>query len=300
MNYFKLLVFCKLSELKKGTEVAKVLNITASTVSFHIQSLEKELGVQLFYRKMGNFILTSQGEIIFGYAKRIVHLQDELLYFAQSNHQGVRGTFRIGVSGLANQIFVPEIIHSFSTDYPQIQLSVTSSTSPEIEEMVANFELDYGILIGSPKKHPELNYVKIGNDRLKLVFGNNHSFNKKESIQKADILNQKILFHEKQSSSKSLLEQWLGCPITDLNRIELDSITTMKKILEYGQTIAFISEYLVQEELADHSLASKDLSTFELTRTIYLVRNKEVMDNAIGENFKRKLHKITEKLELGV
>lgn len=72
----------------------------------------------------------------------------------------------------------------------------------------------------------------------------------------------------------------------------------MKKILEYGQTIAFISEYLVQEELANHSLASKDLSTFELTRTIYLVRNKEVMDNAIGENFKRKLHEITEKLEL--
>lgn len=298
MNYFKLLVFCKLSELKKGTEVAKELNITASTVSFHIQSLEKELGIQLFYRKMGNFLLTAQGEVIYGYAKRIVHLQDELIYFAQANHQGVRGNFRIGVSGLANQIFVPEIIHSFSTDYPQIQLSVTSSTSPEIEALLANFELDYGILIGSPQKHPELVYEKLGNDRLKLVFGNNHPFNQKADIKKADILNQKILFHEKQSSSKSVLEQWLGCSITELNRIELDSITTMKKILEYGQTIAFISEYLIQEELAAQTLVSRDLASIELTRTIYLVRNKEVMDNAIGENFKQKLNEIAEKLAL--
>lgn len=298
MNYFKLLVFCKLSELKKGTEVAKELNITASTVSFHIQSLEKELGIQLFYRKMGNFLLTAQGEVIYGYAKRIVHLQDELIYFAQANHQGVRGNFRIGVSGLANQIFVPEIIHSFSTDYPQIQLSVTSSTSPEIEALLANFELDYGILIGSPQKYPELVYEKLGNDRLKLVFGNNHPFNQKADIKKADILNQKILFHEKQSSSKSVLEQWLGCSITELNRIELDSITTMKKILEYGQTIAFISEYLIQEELAAQTLVSRDLASIELTRTIYLVRNKEVMDNAIGENFKQKLNEIAEKLAL--
>lgn len=38
--------------------------------------------------------------------------------------------------------------------------------------------------------------------------------------------------------------------------------------------------------------------SIELTRTIYLVRNKEVMNNAIGENFKRKLHEIKEKVEL--
>lgn len=286
MNYFKLQVFCKLCERKKGAIVAKELDITPSTVSFHIQSLENELGLQLFYRKSGHFILTKQGEVVHRYAQRIIHLQEELMYFAQTSQQGTRGLFRLGVSGLANQIFLPEIIHQFSTAYPQIRLSVVSDTSPEIEKLIASFQLDYGILIGSPKKHPDLIYEKLGTDQLKLVFGTQHVFAQKATISKADILNQTILFHEKQSSSKSVLEQWLDYPIKELNGIELDSITSMKKVLEYGQTIAFISELLVQDELANNKLATRNLSEIGLTRTIYLVKNKAFFDDAISLNFK--------------
>ncbi|EOT30343.1 LysR family transcriptional regulator [Enterococcus saccharolyticus] len=286
MNYFKLQVFCKLCERKKGAIVAKELDITPSTVSFHIQSLENELGLQLFYRKSGHFILTKQGEVVHRYAQRIIHLQEELMYFAQTSQQGTRGMFRLGVSGLANQIFLPEIIHQFSTAYPQIRLSVVSDTSPEIEKLIASFQLDYGILIGSPKKHPDLIYEKLGTDQLKLVFGTQHVFAQKATISKADILNQTILFHEKQSSSKSVLEQWLDYPIKELNGIELDSITSMKKVLEYGQTIAFISELLVQDELANNKLATRNLPEIGLTRTIYLVKNKAFFDDAINLNFK--------------
>ena len=208
------------------------------------------------------------------------------MYFAQTSQQGTRGMFRLGVSGLANQIFLPEIIHQFSTAYPQIRLSVVSDTSPEIEKLIASFQLDYGILIGSPKKHPDLIYEKLGTDQLKLVFGTQHVFAKKATISKADILNQTILFHEKQSSSKSVLEQWLDYPIKELNGIELDSITSMKKVLEYGQTIAFISELLVQDELANNKLATRNLPEIGLTRTIYLVKNKAFFDDAISLNFK--------------
>lgn len=88
---------------------------------------------------------------MYRYAQRLINLQEELIYFAKTSQQGTRGMFRLGVSGLANQIFLPEIIHQFSTLYPQIRLSVISDTSPEIEKLIASFQLDYGILIGSPK-----------------------------------------------------------------------------------------------------------------------------------------------------
>lgn len=292
MNYFKLVVFCKLVELKKGAAVAKELGITPSTVSFHIQSLEKELGMQLFYKKLGNFILTSQGEVVYHYSNRILHLQDELLHFAELNHQGERGAFRIGVSGLANQIFLPKIINDFNTLYPQIRLSVSSNTSPEIEQMLVNFQLDYGILLGSPKQHPELHYEKLGTDCLELVYGQNHPFSQKETIEKEDILNQKILFHEKQSSTRSVVEKWLNHPVEELNVFELDSITTMKKVLAYGQSVAFISKFLVEEELTNQQLISRNLQDKALTRTIYLVKNKEHFDDAIATNFRKLIHEL--------
>jgi DNA-binding transcriptional LysR family regulator len=100
------------------------------------------------------------------------------------------------------------------------------------------------------------------------------------------------LFHEKQSSSKSILEQWLDYPIKELNGIELDSVTSMKKVLEYGQTVAFISELLIQEELTSQTLASRKLADLGLTRTIYLVKNKSFFDDAISLNFKELLGNI--------
>lgn len=61
---------------------------------------------------------------------------------------------------------------------------MVSDTSPEIEKLIASFQLDYGILIGSPKKHPDLVYEKLGTDQLKLVFGINHPFTKKQPLPK--------------------------------------------------------------------------------------------------------------------
>lgn len=135
-----------------------------------------------------------------------------------------------------------------------------------------------------------------------MVFGINHPFTKKTAITKADILNQTLLFHEKQSSSKSILEQWLNYPIKELNGIELDSVTSMKKVLEYGQTVAFISELLVQEELTSQTLASRKLTDLGLTRTIYLVKNKSFFDDTISLNFKELLGNIvvTPQLSLSI
>lgn len=286
MNYFKLVVFCSLCELKKGALVSQKLGITPSTVSFHLHSLEEELGMQLFYKRMGNYVLTSQGEGIYHYASRIVGLQQELQQFAQSNREGIQGTFRIGVSDLANQLFLPKIIDTFTSRYPQVRFSVVANTSPKIEEMLANFQLDYGILIGSPKKKATLSYEELGKDRLTLVYGKDHQFTRKSTIEKSDIMNQKILFHTNQSSTKSVMELWLNYPANELNSIELDSITTIKKVLAYSQTISFVSEFLVQEEVASGLLEQRHLADMGLDRNIYLVQNKEHFDDVMGRNFK--------------
>jgi hypothetical protein len=66
----------------------------------------------------------------------------------------------------------------------------------------------------------------------------------------------------------------------------------MKKVLEYGQTVAFISELLIQEELTSQTLASRKLADLGLTRTIYLVKNKSFFDDAISLNFKELLGNI--------
>ncbi|WP_276892667.1 LysR family transcriptional regulator [Eisenbergiella massiliensis] len=48
--------------------------LTQPAASQHVRQLEKELGVTIFVRGEGNLKLTSEGEIVIKYAKRIVSL----------------------------------------------------------------------------------------------------------------------------------------------------------------------------------------------------------------------------------
>ncbi|MEB7792160.1 LysR family transcriptional regulator [Enterococcus faecalis] len=286
MNHSKLITFCKLCELKKGNLVSKELNITPSTVSFHIQSLENEIGEQLFFRQSGGFSPTPIGEGVYEYAKKILNVQEELSYFINNHQQGTRGKLRVGFSEVSNQAILPQFIHRFSQHYPNIKLSIISDTSPMIEQLLVDFKLDYCVLVGPPI-NKDLSYEQIGTDRLKIVCGKSHAFSQKSTLTKTDVLNQKMLFHEKQSSTKAIVGHWLDTSYEQLNIIELDSISTMKRVLMYGQTIAFISDLLIKDEVDQNTLIPFEIpiSNGNANRNIYLATNKNRNTNTTAMDY---------------
>ena len=70
--------FIQVVENQNFTKAAKKLNLSQPAVSLHILGLEKQLDTKLILRsnKEKNFLLTSDGEILFKRAKEIVHQYD--------------------------------------------------------------------------------------------------------------------------------------------------------------------------------------------------------------------------------
>ena len=64
MEYRNLVTFLRVAELQNFTKAANQLGYAQSTVTFHIQSLEEELGVTLFDRIGKKATLTSAGEYL--------------------------------------------------------------------------------------------------------------------------------------------------------------------------------------------------------------------------------------------
>ncbi|WP_408609532.1 LysR family transcriptional regulator [Eisenbergiella porci] len=69
-----LVTLLTVNELNSFTKAAQKLSLTQPAASQHVRQLEKELGVTIFVRGEGNLKLTSEGEIVIKYAKRIVSL----------------------------------------------------------------------------------------------------------------------------------------------------------------------------------------------------------------------------------
>ncbi|MFJ5790168.1 LysR family transcriptional regulator [Lysinibacillus sp. NPDC093197] len=297
MNHLKLQAFCLLVDFKKLAPVAKELGITPPTVSFHIRSIEEEYGVRLFRTNAGGYRLTEAGEGLFHYARQIVQLQNDMDRFIENLLAGNVGSIRLGASALPAHIFMPEIINQISTAYPDIRISLEVKTAPEIEKMVALQELDFGLIMETKQQNPTLSYEKIGEDSLVLALSPSHELAAKKDISQSDVLKNKVLLHTSSSSTNHFIEKWLNPFQPSFNTIELDSVSTIKKMLTFGKTITFLSVSLIEEELQSGLLVKKDLHDIALKRKIQLIYPQSRLDNKIDGFVKKAIYDLARKIQ---
>lgn len=297
MNNSKLQAFCLLVELKKLAPVAKELGITVPTVSFHIRSIEEEYGIRLFRTNAGGYRLTEAGEGVYHYARQIVQLQKDMNRFVETLLAGHIGSLRLGASGLPAHIFMPDLIHQVSTAYPEIRISLEVKTAPEIEEKVALQELDYGLIMETKQENPLLHYETIGEDALVLACSPTHELATKKNITKEDVLKNKLLLHTSSSSTNHFIEKWMNPFQPSMYTIELDSVSTIKKMLTFEKNVAFLSVALIEEELKSGLLVKKDLHDVTLKRKIQFIYPKTRLDHTIDKFVKQSIDEVAQQLK---
>ena len=77
MDLRRLEIFAKVAELGSFSRAAEALFLTQPTISEHVRALEDELGVQLLDRLGRGATTTRAGELMLGYARRMLALSRE-------------------------------------------------------------------------------------------------------------------------------------------------------------------------------------------------------------------------------
>lgn len=78
MEIRQLITFEKIVELGSFTKAANHLGYTQSTITTHIQDLEKSLGVKLFDKVGRKNVLTSAGKELILYTKELLQIVDKI------------------------------------------------------------------------------------------------------------------------------------------------------------------------------------------------------------------------------
>ncbi|MBS0621787.1 MAG: LysR family transcriptional regulator [Verrucomicrobia bacterium] len=122
VDTFLLKSFVAIAETGSFSESARIVGRTQSAISLQIKKLEASLGTPLFYRTSRKVTLTEQGEIFFGYAKRILQLQWEA--YSRLKEPDVEGEIRFGIPEDFATHYLPSVLPSFRRDHPLVQLIV--------------------------------------------------------------------------------------------------------------------------------------------------------------------------------
>lgn len=130
------------------TRAAEVVNRTQSAVSMQMKRLEDDVVErQLFERDGRQVRLTPEGQVLLGYARRILKLHGEVLNTLREPH--MVGAVRIGTPDDYVMRFLPDILSRFAQAYPLVQVEVHCEPSAQL---LQRQDLDLTIVTREPGK----------------------------------------------------------------------------------------------------------------------------------------------------
>lgn len=141
------LVRCFLAVAENGgfTAASRRLNLTQSAVSLKIQRLESLLGHPVFLRTSRSVSLTTEGEILVAYGRRLLALNQEMVDRIRGTAE--TGRIRLGVMQQFGQQFLPVLLAEFKRSHPKVSLGVEVGMT---SELLAGMEDDrYDLVLGA-------------------------------------------------------------------------------------------------------------------------------------------------------
>jgi DNA-binding transcriptional LysR family regulator len=132
----------------KGSLVAtaRELGITPPAVSKRLTLLEARLGIRLVNRTTRSMSLTSEGELYFSHAARILTQIDELEQLLSSSRATPRGLIRVNASLGFGRRHIGPALAAFFAQYPEVEIQLEISDHPLD---LATHGFDLGIRFGS-------------------------------------------------------------------------------------------------------------------------------------------------------
>lgn len=122
------------------TRASGFLNLTQSAVSMQIKRLEDMLGVEVLDRSGRQIALTASGELLLGYARKMLSLNDEVMNrLTRDPHEG---EIVLGVPHDIVYPVIPQVLQHFARSYPKMKVTLISSFTRVLKAQFARGECD--------------------------------------------------------------------------------------------------------------------------------------------------------------
>jgi DNA-binding transcriptional LysR family regulator len=132
-------------DLRSFTKAAQMLGVTQPAVSAQIKRLQYLLNVDIFDKSAPGVILTSKGELVVTYARRMLAINDQIIQLTvpRSTHPPLR----IGIPGLYAGSRLPMALAAFRARAPDVRFRVRGEPSDILLRDLRQGQLDLALAL---------------------------------------------------------------------------------------------------------------------------------------------------------
>lgn len=250
MELRELRSFCAAAKLRSISKAAEYLGIGQPTVTMHIKKLEEELGVMLFDRIKRPIQLTLSGATLARLATPLVEGIDALA--ARTTLAEAEGPVHIAAPHDIIPHTLLRVVRAFRALYPNVHLRIRSGLRMDVLHMVAEGEVDIGIVPG-PEKSPEFDFQPMFGYERVLITPLGHPLTQEPLRSLDQIARWPLILMGPRTYTRTLLE-------TEFRRkglsydiiMELGDMDTIKRYVSLGMGVSVGPRLVIEPEDEEH------------------------------------------------
>lgn len=236
MNFADLQIFKTVVEEGGIVKAAQKLHRVPSNITTRIKQLETAVGIPLFHRSRQRLHLSPSGELLLGYAARLIDLSEEARHVVSGN--APQGLLKLGALESTTASRLPAVLAEFHRRYPDVRLELTTGTNDALVNAVTERRLD-AAFIAEPPSSRTLAHLPVFRERLMVISSLDN-----EPIKTArDADGQSLIAFPEGCAYRRVLQRWLRRDSLSTSRVlDLSSYHAIVACVAAGAGIALMPE----------------------------------------------------------
>lgn len=253
-TFRQLRVFSEVARQLSFSKAASALHLTPPAVTMQIKELEGHVGLPLFERSGRQVALTTAGEYMLVYARKILATLKDAEDAAARLQKLEVGTLTIGMVSTA-KYFLPRLLAEFQREHEGIEIKLIVSNREQLVRMLQNNEVDIAIM-GRPPKEMATRAEPFAAHPHVFVASLDHPLLKRGQLTVQALQPYSFIVREEGSGTRAAMEKFFEAANFEPKvTMEMSSNETIKQAVMAGMGLSFLSLHTIGLEL-DNQLLS--------------------------------------------
>lgn len=266
-------------------KAAETLHVSAPAVTMQIKELEAEIGMPLFERQGRKVSLTTTGEYMLVYSRKMLALLKDAEDAAARLQRIETGTLTIGLVGTTTY-FIPALLNKFLKEHEGIEVKLMVGNRRELVQWLQNSEVDIAVMGKAPDELPTRAEPFAANP-LVFVASPEHALAGETGLRAEDLRQQVFIVREPGSGTRSAMESFFTqAKWQPRYSMELQSNDAIKQAVMANLGLGFLSLHTIALELQTQKLCVLPVTGAPLMRAWNVVHPLSKLLSPAAEAFR--------------
>jgi len=249
-------------------KAANALFLSQPTVTARIKSLERELGVELFYRDGRSVSVSEKGKDFLPFATQIVQTFQQGKKQLEETQE--TDEVCIGANGVTAQYFLAYALPKWKEQFPYLRFQLFTGSTTNILEKLQSHQIHLGFI--QYVHGDDIENELLLNNTVKLVKHRDHPLQLNELIQAKELAQQKMVFFECGAFDWNYVHKMFEVEGVAANiEVRTDHLEVAKEFIRTKDYLSFLPHLCIKKELESGEFVEIDVKhLLDMNQHIFL------------------------------